>query len=106
MLAGTAFACLGLVCFSVLTLTLYHHPLYAFETENIEWLRAWLWMTVLDYYGAALPLCAVIMANEQSPLVGTLWSLGCLVGGSPFCCAWTVTRLRSVDAPYPPYRYP
>ena len=27
-------------------------------------------MTTLDYYGAALPLCAVIMANEQSPLVG------------------------------------
>lgn len=99
------FAVLGLACFVTLSMTLWRQPLFAFETTSIEWLQAWLWMTVLDYYGACLPLCAVIVSNETSITTGVAWSLACLLGGSPFCCLWVVLRLMSGERALP-YRFP
>ena len=96
------FSVLGVVCFTTLSTVLMRQPLYDLRTDDMDWLRHWLFMTVLDYYGAALPLCAVIVANEPNSTTGLLWSLGCLLGGSPFCCAWVVKTLWKGDG----YRYP
>lgn len=104
MLTVGFFACLGVVCFITLSMTLWSQPLTAWDVRSIDWLQSWLWMTVLDYYGACLPLCAVIVQNEPALLHGCLWSLACCLGGSPFCCLWVVLRLLS-DRPQP-YRYP
>ena len=41
--AITFFAALGIVVFLALGFTLFAHPLFAFDTGNIEWVRAWLW---------------------------------------------------------------
>lgn len=89
------FSVLGVVCFLTLSVTLWHQPLFAFKTEDVAWLQAWLYMTVLDYYGACIPFCAVILANEASMTSGVLWSLACIFLGSPFCCLWMVLRLMS-----------
>ena len=93
------FAVLGVTCFIALSVTLWNQPLFAFRTQDTAWLQAWLWMTVLDYYGACLPLCAVIFANETSHSAAILWSLACCLGGSPFCCLWVVLQLLS-DRPH------
>ena len=53
-----------------------------------------MWEAVLDYYGAALPLCGIAVASEPG-MSGWLWSLGFCLGGSPFCCAYVVLRLRN-----------
>ena len=98
------FSVLGVVCFATLSLTLYRQPLFSFAVTDLNWLQAWLWMTVLDYYGACLPFCAVILANESNVSNGILWSLACLLLGSPFCCLWLCLRLMYA-APYP-YRFP
>ena len=99
------FAVLGLVVFATLTLTLLSQPLFSFATNDLEWLQAWLYMTVLDYYGVCVPFCAVIFANEETVLASLLWSGACLFLGSPFCCLWMVLRLRAMDVRLP-YRYP
>ena len=105
-LLTTFFSILGVVCFATLSLTLWRQPLFPLQTTNLEWLQSWLWMTVLDYYGACLPFCAVIIANESSLQGGILWSTACLLLGSPFCCLWLVLRLWSSDTRYPAYRWP
>lgn len=88
------FAILGAACFISLASTLWSQPLFPFKMDSVEWLQSWLVMTVLDYYGAALPLAAVAVASEPG-VTGWLWSAGFLLGGSPFCCAYVVLRLRS-----------
>lgn len=50
--------------------------------------------TVVDYYGACLCLCGIILATEQNNLhMGILWSVGCCLLGSPMCCMWMLVRL-------------
>ena len=62
--------------------------------DSKEWLVAWLVMTVGDYYGACLCLCGFIVVTE--PLVPAIgWSLGCLLLGSPVCCAYMLYRLHT-----------
>ena len=93
--AATAFyALLGVACAVKLTSTLSAQPLFAFATDDIEWVRAWLWMTVADYYGAALPLCGIAIASQPG-LEGWLWAVGFCLLGSPVCCAYVVLRLKN-----------
>lgn len=76
-----------------LVMTYYRHPLFPFRFDRLDWTSAWLKVTTLDYYGAALPLCFVILTTEPSIAIGALWSLGVLVLGSPVACAWASQRL-------------
>ena len=85
------YSVLGLVCFVALGNTLLAHPLWDWKIDNLDWVRAWLGMTVLDYYGAALALSGVVF-SERSFLEGLAWSLGFCVLGSPVCCAYMVYR--------------
>ena len=67
------------------------HPLFPFRLASVPWLTSWLWATVIDYYGAALPLVGVICATEDRT-AAVLWSSACLLLGSPFCCAYVAQR--------------
>lgn len=76
----------------LLVRTLAKFPLVPPAPSSLAWNSAWLVTTVVDYYGAALALCGVIVASE-SRRDGILWSLGCLLLGTPFCCFYVATRL-------------
>ena len=79
--------------FTVLLLrTLRAHPLVPPNPSSLAWNAAWLWTTVVDYYGAALCLVGIILASEKRR-PGVLWSLGCLLLGTPFCCFYVCSRL-------------
>lgn len=104
------FAALGVVCAALLCNTLARYPLFPLQTQSLDWSLAWLATTVVDYYGSTLCLVAVIVASERT-VVAVLWSLGCLLLGSPFCCAYMALRVlrhRSValvDAATQPARF-
>ena len=87
------FGTLGIGCFLFLSLTLMHQPLFPFQMDNLKWAKAWLIMTVVDYYGAAVPLCALVLASENSRIVAGAWIVAILLLGSPFACAWMIWRL-------------
>lgn len=83
---------LGIVCSVALGITLFTHPLWEWKLDNLDWVRTWLGMTVLDYYGAALALSGVAF-SEQSKREALAWSLGFCILGSPVCCAYMVYRV-------------
>ena len=86
---------LGFTVFAHLCVVCYHYPLFPFSPEDIDWSNAWLMMTVLDYYGSTLCMCAIAFYSEANFWVALLWStLFCLLG-SPFVCTWCVWRLLS-----------
>lgn len=86
-------AVLGFAVFAHLCVVCYHYPLFPFSPEDIDWSNAWLYMTVFDYYGSTLCMCAVCLFTETNVWLGLLWStLFCLLG-SPFVCTWCVYRL-------------
>jgi hypothetical protein len=90
---GAFFAVLGAACATALALTYRRHPLFPFRFDRLDWTAAWLKMTTIDYYGAALPLCAVILSAEPSAAAGAAWCAGVLLLGSPVACAWAAYRL-------------
>lgn len=67
-------------------------PLFDWAFTDLHWCQAWLWMTVVDYYGVACCLAAVAIYSE-SLVLGILWSLGFMLLGSPVCCAYVCYRL-------------
>ena len=73
--------------------TLKAFPLIPPSPNSLLWCRGWLWTTIVDYYGAALALCGVILSSEPKLLVGAAWCAGCLFLGTPFCCLYVATRL-------------
>jgi hypothetical protein len=85
------FSAMGLVCSAVLVVTLHTKPLWKWELNNLDWVRAWLGMTVLDYYGAAIALSGIAI-SERGFAHGLVWSLGFCSLGSPACCAYMVYR--------------
>lgn len=85
---------LGLLCFTAMSVTLYTHPLFPLRTDDLAWSVAWLGMTVLDFYGAAICVCAVIFASEDFTRA-IVWSALCLLLGSPFCCLYMGLRLAA-----------
>ena len=90
--AASAYLAVGGGFAYLLTLTMIAQPMFPLQPDSVEWCRSWLATTVADYYGAALVVCGVIFASERPP-VAVGWSLGCLLLGTPACCAWTISRL-------------
>ena len=86
------YAVLGFICSVVLGITLCKHPLWEWKINDLDWVRTWLGMTVLDYYGAALALSGVAF-SEQRFRVAFAWFLGFCLLGSPMCCAYMVYRV-------------
>jgi hypothetical protein len=56
------------------------------------WTREWLYMTIIDYEGAALCLGLIAIFSEPYYL-GFLWALTFCLLGSPFCCVYVAYRL-------------
>ena len=78
---------------ALLIKTLRAFPLIPPSINSLLWCRSWLWTTIVDYYGAALALCGVIIATEDQ-LIGQIgWCFGCLFLGTPFCCMWVARML-------------
>jgi len=73
--------------------TLYHYPLFPLQTDSLEWSNTWLLTTVVDFYGACLCLCGVILCTEQSWSAGVGWCVGCCLLGSPVCCIWVLWKV-------------
>ena len=86
------YSILFLITLATISITLIKHPLFPLDSSNLDWSNAWLLATVIDYYGACLCLCGVIIASEPSLLGGILWVTGCCLLGSPVCCAWILYR--------------
>ena len=73
--------------------TAYQYPLFPFQTNDLDWSVAWLMATVVDYYGSTLCFSGIVLASEDSWVVGILWVTGFCLLGSPLCCAWALQRL-------------
>ena len=84
---------LAILCTVCLVYTLRTHPLLPLRLNDNDWLRHWLGMTVIDYYGAALPLCAVVAVEEKKSYCVIAWCLSFLILGSPACCLYAVVYL-------------
>ena len=67
-------------------------PLTDWAVNDIDWTRQWLYMTVVDYYGAAVCLVVIALLNEPI-LYGVLWGLGFCLLGSPICCSYMIYRV-------------
>jgi len=76
-----------------ISVTVARYGLFPFQLDSLEWTSAWLSATIVDYYGACLCFCGVVLSSEQSWLIGIAWVIGCCLLGSPVCCAWVLCRL-------------
>lgn len=92
-LALLFYFCLFVGTLVAISLTVARYGLFPFQWDSIEWSNAWLVATVVDYYGACLCFCGVVISSEQSWMTGIAWVLGCCLLGSPVCCAWVMCRL-------------
>lgn len=73
--------------------TCYQHPLkIPFPTDDLAWSNAWLWATVVDYYGSTLCFSAIVLASSTSWKVGFAWVASFCLAGSPACCVWILLR--------------
>jgi hypothetical protein len=81
------------VTLSTISWTTYQYPLFPLNTESLEWSNQWLTATVVDYYGACLCLCGVILSTEPTWFQGSAWVVGCCLLGSPVCCAWILSKV-------------
>lgn len=87
------YAVLFIVTLSGLVSTCNKYPLFPFNMESLDWSNAWLITTILDYYGACLCFCGVVLSSEPSLKVGIAWTVGFCLLGSPVCCIWVLLWL-------------
>jgi len=90
--ALTFYGLVGAGFSTLLTVTLWRHPLIPLNTSSVDWCRSWLITTVVDYYGAALCLCGVAISSEPS-WQGWAWSAGFCALGTPVCTLYVASRL-------------
>ncbi|CAK0857125.1 unnamed protein product, partial [Prorocentrum cordatum] len=90
--AGWLYLALGAAFAASLVATCRRFPLVPLQPRSASWSFAWLLQTIWDYYATALCLCGVVIATEGW-MAGTLWSLGILLLGSSFSCAYVALRL-------------
>lgn len=83
---------IGIGIFSYLCVMLTYFPLFAFAINDLIWTREWLYMTILDYEGAAMCLSLIAIFSEPYYL-GFLWAIAFCLLGSPFCCVYIAYRL-------------
>ena len=84
---------LFIITTSMIIKTASNYPIFPFQTTSLEWNNSWLIATVIDYYGACLCYCGIILGTENNIMHGILWSCGCCLLGSPICCLWILIRL-------------
>jgi hypothetical protein len=67
-------------------------PVFPIKLNDMNYLRTWLPHSIIDYYGVATILCAIIF-NSQPFLQACFWSGLILTLGAPGACAWAFYRL-------------
>lgn len=87
------YSALLVVTASAIALTLHRYPLFPLDTASLEWSNAWLAATVIDYYGAALCFCGVIISTEETWTAAVAWTAACCLLGSPFCCLYVLSKV-------------
>ena len=87
------YAILFVTTLSTLVTTCYNYPLFPIQYDSLEWNRTWLITTVMDYYGACLCFCGVVLSTETSWVTGLAWVGGFCLFGSPVCCVWVLVWL-------------
>ena len=87
------YAGLFIVTLTMLCRTLVNYPLFPFQMESLDWTGAWLITTIVDYYGACLCFCGVVLGTEENILKGLLWAISFCLLGSPVCCLWMVLHV-------------
>ena len=87
------YAGLFIVTLTMLCRTLANYPLFPFQMDSLDWTSAWLVTTIVDYYGACLCFCGVVLGTEENILKGLLWAISFCLLGSPVCCLWMVLHL-------------
>lgn len=65
---------------------------YRCQFDQLDWAKAWLYISVADYYGLALCLSIICLHTEDVPY-GLMWSLSFCTLGSPAACAYLIMRL-------------
>lgn len=86
------FSVLCVAIMIAMIVTLARSPLFPLQIDELSWTQDWLLFSVVDYYGASLCLCAIILATEQQITFGGLWCLGVLLLGSPVACVYMAIR--------------
>ena len=87
------YAGLFIVTLTMLCRTLSDYPLFPFQMDSLDWTGAWLLTTILDYYGACLCFCGVVLGTEENIVKGLLWATSFCLLGSPVCCIWMVLHV-------------
>lgn len=91
--ASLFYSILFLITLVTISVTLYNFPLFPIQYDSLEWNRTWLVSTVVDYYGACLCFCGVVLSTETSWVRGSAWVAGFCLLGSPMCCLWVLLWL-------------
>merc|ERR1719491_1235093 len=73
-----------------IAITLYKFPLFPFQSDSLEWSVAWLFTTIIDYYGVTLCFGGIVLSSELLWWKGVAWNVGFCLGGSPICCLWMI----------------
>ena len=92
------FGGLFLVTLWTIAKTCYHYPLFNLSWDNLDWSNAWLWATIVDYYGSTLCFAAIVLASSENWKVGLGWAAGFCLAGSPVCCVWILLRWRQTKS--------
>ena len=87
------YAILFVTTLSTLVTTCYNYPLFPIQYDSLESNKTWLITTVMDYYGACLCFCGVVLSTETSWVTGLAWVTGFCLFGSPVCCIWMLLWL-------------
>ena len=87
------YSLLLVVTLATVSSTLSEYPLFPIQSDSLEWNNAWLIASVVDFYGACLCFCGVVLSSEASWSRGLAWVAGFCLLGSPVCCAWVLIWL-------------
>lgn len=86
------FSCVG-ACMTLYLISVQRgNPLFSWATWDIDWVNAWLWMSVLDYYCCCACLSVIVAHSEAKWSHVFAWITGFCLLGSPVCCAYVVYR--------------
>lgn len=82
------YAVLLLVTLSTIAATYTNYALFPLAFDSLKWSNAWLLASIINYYGAILCFCGVVVASEASWCTAVPWVMACCIVGTPACCLY------------------
>lgn len=80
------YAGLLIITLATIAATFVSHGLFPLDPDNLAWSNAWLLSYMINYYGACLCFCGVIVGTEEAWWTALLWVISCCTIGAPACC--------------------